>query len=119
MEYVENFIEEQVNNGVEERNSSYLNFVDSWSNPETEDFHRHISNLGDHHISDPPNNENFHDIFHIPNTEYTINSSHSVVESETEEENELDKYKEDKNNESNQHLKENLPDYFYFIDHNK
>ena len=118
MNAIDIYIEANVNSGVDERNSSYLIFADSNMDSETESLNRHLSNLGDHHISLPPNNDFTHEHLNLPGYVNSTNVSLSIDESE--EENDIDKYIEDKNKESKKHLKEVLPEYFYFLnDHKK
>ena len=108
-----NYIEEKVNFGVEERNSSFLNFADSSIVPETENLNLHKSNLGDHPITNPPNNNISFGNFNLPS--YVNTPSDNPTLEEKEEENEIDKYLENKNNESIKHFKKVLPEYFYFV----
>lgn len=117
MDEIDIYIEDKVNSDVEERNSPYLNFADSNMDSETENLNGHLSNLGDHHISLPPNNDFTHEHLNLPGYVNSTNVSLSIDESE--EENDIDKYIEDKNNESKKHLKEDLPEYFYFLDDQK
>ena len=117
MESLDNYLEEKVNFGVEDRNSPYINFADSSIDLETENFNIHLSNLGDHLISNPPNNNNTHGNFNLPG--YVSSGSDNNSTDESEEENEIEKYMEEKNNESKKNLKKNLPEYFEFLDNKK
>ena len=110
MEFLNNYLEEEVNFGVEDRNSSYINFVDNSNDLETENLNIHLSNLGDHHISNPPNSNNIHGNFNLPGYVSSASDNNSIDESE--EENEIEKYMEEKNNESKKNLKKKFTRIF-------
>ena len=126
MDIIEAYIEEEINCGVQDRNPEYLVFSGSRIDSETLNLNRHISNLGDHHMT-YPNNDNAPGNPHLLSYEDNTSDSNSVSESgkensldnyiQSEEESDLEKYKEDMNNQSNKRLKEDFSDYYNYLGH--
>ena len=127
MDEIEAYIDEKVNFGVKERISEFLDIPGGDFDLETENLNRHISNLGDHHITNPPNNDNdpgnailLGYVDNISdNNSVSINGEEIDLDNyiQNEEESVLEKYLENKNNKSNRRLKEDLADYFDYLDH--
>ena len=128
MDSIEAYIEEKVNFDVQERNQEYLVFSGSRIDSETLNLNRHISNLGEHHMT-YPNNDNAPGNPHLLSYEDNTSDSNSVSESgkensldnyiQSEEESDLEKYIEDMNNKSKIRLKEDFADYFTYLNHKK
>ena len=128
MDSIEAYIEEKVNFDVQERNQEYLVFSGSRIDSETLNLNRHISNLGDHHMTNP-NNDNAPGNANLLN--YGDNTSENISVSEngneivldnyiqSEEESDLENYIEDMNNKSKIRLKEDFADYFTYLNHKK
>ena len=128
MDTIEAYIEEIINSGVQDRNPEYLDFSGSHRDSVTVDLNRHISNLGDHHMTNP-NNDNAPGNANLLN--YGNNTSENISVSEngneivldnyiqSEEESDLENYIEDMNNKSKKRLEEDLADYFTYLNHKK
>ena len=128
MDTIEAYIEEIINSGVQDRNPEYLDFSGSHRDSVTVDLNRHISNLGDHHMTNP-NNDNAPGNANLLN--YGDNTSENISVSEngneivldnyiqSEEESDLENYIEDMNNKSKKRLEEDLADYFTYLNHKK
>ena len=128
MDTIEAYLEEIINSGVQDRNPEYLDFSGSHRDSVTVDLNRHISNLGDHHMTNP-NNDNAPGNANLLN--YGDNTSENISVSEngneivldnyiqSEEESDLENYIEDMNNKSKKRLEEDLADYFTYLNHKK
>ena len=128
MDTIEAYIEEIINSGVQDRNPEYLNFSGSHRDSATVDLNRHISNLGDHHMTNP-NNDNAPGNANLLNYGDNTSENNSVSENgneivldnyiQSEEESDLEKYIEDMDNKSKKRLNEDLADYFTYLNHKK
>ena len=128
MDTIEAYIEEIINSGVQDRNPEYLDFSGSHRDSVTVDLNRHISNLGDHHMTNP-NNDNAPGNANLLNYGDNTNDNNSVSENgnenvldnyiQSEEESDLENYIEDMNNKSKKRLEEDLADYFTYFNHKK
>ena len=128
MDIIEAYIEEEINCGVQDRNPEYLVFSGSRIDSETVNLNRHMSNLGDHHMTNP-NNDNAPGNANLLRYEDNTSDSNSVSENgnengldnyfQSEDESDLEKYVEDINNKSKKRLEEDLADYFTFLNHKK
>jgi hypothetical protein len=126
MDAIESYIEEKVNFGVQDRNREYLDFPANGFDLETVNLNIHMSNLGDHHITNPPNNNDpgNANLFVYAENNSDNNSVSEIGEEngldnyiQSEEESDLEKYKEDMNNQSNKRLKEDFSDYYNYLGH--
>ena len=127
MDEIEAFIEEKINFGVKERICEFLDIPGRGFDSETVNLNRHISNLGDHHITNPPNNDNNPGNANLLGYAENISDNNSVSKSgeengldnyiQSEEENALEIYIENMNKKSNKRLEEDLADYFNYLDH--
>ena len=128
MDTIEAYIEEIINSGVQDRNPEYLDFSGSHRDSVTLDLNRHISNLGDHHMTNPNNDNapgnanllNYGDNT-IENNSVSENGNEIVLDNyiQSEEESDLENYIEDMNNKSKKRLEEDLADYFTYLNHKK